>query len=150
MKLDLVNLGFSPIETPSGLIPDCVYLAKRQTFNTNRAICVIQLSALPRDVGAYLKSVRNKVAFKVGFFPLFWGLGLQVILMCPGATSLEASVSDFVARVDNQWAIIQSVFFVDPIKAEFIEARAWGQFVTAKFQDEISRQLEASYCNVSA
>jgi hypothetical protein len=149
MKLDLSTLGFKTIENPDRITPGCVYLAKRQTLNTNRAICVIQLDTLPDDMESFLKRIRKKVAFQVGFFPYFWGLGLQVVLVSPGATRLTAHISNFVAKIDNQWAIIQSVFFVDPIKAEFISARTWGQIVTGKFQDEITRQLSTCYRNIS-
>lgn len=141
MKLNLEKYGFKSIDVPSGLGTDCILLLKRQTLNMNRAICVIRLDELPKNVDAYLKHVRTKVAFKVGFFPLLWSLGLQVVLICPGATCMKARISDFVAKVDNQWAIIQSIYFVDPVKCELIEARTWGQYVTGKFQDEISRQL---------
>lgn len=148
IKLDLADLGFRPVEDPGSLISGCVYLSKRQTLNTNRAICVIELKELPDDMESYLKSIRNKVAMKVGFFPLLWGLGLQVVLVSPNSTELKAQISKFVAKVDNQWAIIQSIFFADPIKAEFISARTWGQVVTGKFQDEISSQLSQCYRNV--
>lgn len=148
MKLDLSTLGFRPIESPDRLISGCVYLSRRQTLNANRAVCVIDIETLPDDMEYFLKQVRNKVAVKVRFFPFLWGLGLQVVLVSPGATKFKAHLSDYVAKVDNQWAIIQSVFFVDPVKAEFISARTWGQIVTGKFQDEISRQLSACYRNI--
>lgn len=148
MKVDLSDLGFRPVNDPGSLISGCVHLSKRQTLNTNRAICVIEIKELPDDMESYLKSIRNKVAMKVGFFPLLWGLGLQVVLVCPNAAGLNAQISKFVAKVDNQWAIIQSIFFVDPIKAEFISARTWGQVVTGKFQDEIFSQLSQCYRNV--
>ena len=96
MDIDLRKEGFKPIDNPGKFIPDCIYLSKRQTVNSNRAICVMRLQTLPEDMGKFLKSIRTKVAFKVGFFPLFWGLGLQVVLICPGATSLKESVSGFV------------------------------------------------------
>ena len=149
MELNLENQGFKPIANPSDSIPGCVYLSKRQTLNSNRAICVIQLAKLPDDIQKYLMTVRTKVAFKVGFFPLFWGLGLQVILICPGISSINEPISSFAAKVDNQWAIIQSVFFVDPEEGNFIARRTWGQFLTGKYQDEIFRQLQNNYHNVS-
>lgn len=106
MDLNLENKGFKTIANPGDSIPGCVYLSRRQTLNSNRAICVIQLGKLPDDIQKYLMTVRTKVALKVGFFPLFWGLGLQVILICPGISSINEPISSFVANVDNQWAII--------------------------------------------
>ncbi|MDH5180170.1 MAG: hypothetical protein OEZ39_16045 [Gammaproteobacteria bacterium] len=149
MELNLEKQGFKPVANPGAAIPDCVYLAKRQTLNTNRAVCVVQLDQMPADLKVYLKSVRSRVAFKVGFFPIFWGLGLQVVLVCPGITSTTESVLEYVAKFDNQWAIIQSVFFVDPDKWEFKAGRSWGQFLTGKYQEEIFRQLQVTYRDVS-
>ena len=148
MEINLEAQGFKLVANLGDSISGCVYLSKRQTLFSNRAICVFRLTDLPEDINAYLKMIRNKIAFKVGFFPLLWGLGLQVILICLGATDIKESASDFVAKVDNQWAIIQSVFLVDPEKNEFISGITWGQFLTGKYQDEISKQLSVKYKKV--
>jgi len=148
MEIDLDSQGFKSVANPSDSIPDCVFLSKRQTLNSNRAICVIQLEQLPQDVHAYLKNIRTKTAFKVGFFPFLWGLGLQVVFICPGAISLKDFASSFVAKIDNQWAIIQSVYLVDPEKNEFISKRTWGQILTGKYQDVILKQLKGKYREV--
>ena len=105
MQLNLENESFKSIANPGAFISGCVYLLKRQTINSNRAICVIRSSSLPKNMDSYLRTVRANAAFKIGFFPFFWGLGLQIVLVCPGAPSLEENGSRFVAKVDNQWAI---------------------------------------------
>ncbi|MFT7387853.1 MAG: hypothetical protein ACI8VC_001096 [Candidatus Endobugula sp.] len=149
MQLSLSEYGFKSVQGYEDKIPECICLLKRQNINTNRAICVVQLSEKPKDIGAYIINLRNRVAFKVGFFPLLWGLGLQVIILCPSTTNGSLLPKDYVATVDNQWAIVQSVFFVDAKKNEFIEGRTWGQLITGKFQDAISKELQANYENVS-
>jgi hypothetical protein len=149
LKLSLDEFGFKPVQGYEKKIPECTSLLKRQTLNTNRAICVVKLSEIPDDIDSYIKGLRTKVAFKIGFFPLLWGLGLQVVILCPGIINGSFSPNDYVAKIDNQWAIVQSVFFVDPQKNEFIEGRTWGQVVTGKFQDAIARELQVSYANVS-
>ena len=80
---------------------------------------------------------------------MLWGLGLQVVILCPNITNVKLSPKDYVAKIDNQWAIVQSVFFVDPEKGEFIEGRTWGQYITGKFQDSISKELQVNYANAS-
>lgn len=145
MLNSLSEHGFKSVSGYGKRIPECVSLLKKQTWNTNRAICVVELNVLPKDMRTYLKGLRTRVAFRVGFFPLFWGLGLQVVVVCPGIKSLEQDPVDFVAKVDNQWAIIQSVFLVDPGDRSFREGRTWGQFLTGKYQDAISNELRVSY-----
>lgn len=149
MKLSLNEHGFKAVQGYEKKIPECICLLKRQTFNTNRAICVVKLSEVPDDFDLYINSLRTRVALHVGFFPLLWGLGLQVIILSPNITSGHLSPKDYVAKIDNQWAIVQSVFFVDPNKNEFVGGRTWGQVLTGKFQDAISKELQASYTNVS-
>lgn len=143
MKLDLEEFGFKTVRGIDNSIPGCLCLLKRQTLNTNRAICVVQLDKTPKDLNSYINSVRTKVAFKIGFFPLLWVLGLQIVIICPKIMNFKPA--DYVAPVNNLWAIVQSAFFVDPVKMKFIEGRTWGQYVTGKYQDAISSQLKLTY-----
>lgn len=149
MKLSLSEHKFKAVQGYESKIPECVCLLKRQTLNTNRAVCVVRLSELPVDMGSYITSLRTRVAFKVGFFPLLWGLGLQVVIFCPNITDVNLIPKDYVNKVDNQWAIVQSVFFVDPQKRIFTEGRTWGQFITGKFQDSISKELQVNYTKIN-
>lgn len=149
MQLSLSEHEFKAVDGYENNIPECICLLKRQTLNTNRAVCVVQLSSIPNDINYYISNLRTRVAFKVGFFPLLWGLGLQVVILCPNITNVKLSPKDYVAKIDNQWAIVQSVFFVDPEKGEFIEGRTWGQYITGKFQDSISKELQVNYANAS-
>ena len=149
MQLSLSEHNFKNVYGYKNKIPECVCLLKRQTLNTNRAICVVQLSETPEDLGSYIDDLKTRVAFKVGFIPLLWGLGLQVVIICPNITAENFHPENYVARVDNQWAIVQSVFFVDPDTRSFKEGRTWGQVVTGKFQDSISNELKESYEQIS-
>jgi hypothetical protein len=49
MEIDMTCQGFKPLLNPGDSIPGCDYLSKRQTLNSNRAICVIKLAELPQD-----------------------------------------------------------------------------------------------------
>lgn len=149
MLLSLSEHGFKPVQGYKEKILECICLLKRQTFNTNRAVCVVQLSQAPDDINFYISNLRNRVAFKVGFIPLLWSLGLQIVIICPEITSSNLMPIDYVAKVSNQWAIVQSAFFVDPKTNEFMEGRTWGQIVTGKFQDAISKELQDNYTNIS-
>jgi hypothetical protein len=133
--------GFRAVAGASNAIPDVELLLKRQTWNTNRAIVVVALPEVPSDFASYLRQLRRRVAFKCGFFPFFWGIGIQVILVAPGFAQSRLDLNKHVARLDNQWAIIQSVFLVDPSAHVYRSARTWGQLVTGKFQDAIANVL---------
>ena len=128
MQLSLSEHKFKAVQGYESKFPECICFLKRQTLNTNRAICAVQLSEMPEDISSYISSLRTRVAFKVGFFPLLWGLGLQVVIICPGVADLNLHPEDYVAKVDNQWAIVQSVFFVDPQNGVFTEGRTGGRY----------------------
>jgi hypothetical protein len=137
--------GFRRVPDCAKAIPDANLLLKRQTWNTNRAIVVVSLAQIPTDLGSYLKRLRKQVAFKCGFFPIFWGVGIQVIIIAPGASDNSVDPARHVSRIDNQWAVIQSLFLVDPATQTYRAASTWGQFVTGKFQDAISATLSRHF-----
>lgn len=145
MEISLSQFGFKVFDNPSKVIENCSLILTKKNLNINRAVAVINLDSIPDDMHRYLQSVRKAIAWKVGFFPFFYGLGLQVIVICPGISEYPFPPKDFVALMDNQWAIIQSVFFVDPKTSTFREGLSWAQFITGKYQQEISDQLMGKY-----
>lgn len=148
LAVTLAEHGFRKVSDGGG-IPEAMLILKRQTWNTNRAVVVLCPAHSPADIRAYLREVRRRVAFRCGFVPLFWGIGIQVVMISPGIAQSGIEPAKHVARVDNQWAIIQSIFVVDPCTRSYCGARSWGQFVTGKFQDAIdmtlSRYFSASF-----
>jgi len=141
----MAGYGFREVPECARAIPDAQLLLKRQTWNTNRAIVVVSPGQVPADVRAYLKQLRKQVAFRCGFFPFFWGIGIQVVLVGAGVAGGGIDPAQHVARWDNQWAIIQSVFLVDSASRTYSSARTWGQFVTGAFQDAISLALSRHF-----
>ncbi len=133
--------GFRKVAEASNAIPNVELLLKRQTWNTNRAIVVVGLPGIPSDFASYLRELRRRVAIRCGFFPFFWPIGIQVILVVPGLAQSSLDPNKHVARIDNQWAIVQSLFLIDPSAHIYRSARTWGQFVTGKFQDAIEAVL---------
>ena len=85
--------------------------------------------------------LRNKVARRCKYIPFLWGLGIQAIVVAPGIAGAGIDAGRHVARVDNQWAIIQSVFLVDVEAETFRSARSRMQIVTGKYQDTIEEIL---------
>lgn len=133
--------GFREVNTQPGVIPDVERLLKRQTWNTNRAVVVVCPMTVPPDFSAYLKEVRKAVAFRCRFFPVLWGIGIQVVVAAAGVAKADIDPARHVAKFDNQWAIVQSLFLVDPEAGSYASARSPGQFVTGKYQDAIESVL---------
>jgi hypothetical protein len=133
----LGEFGFGPVLDWDA--PDI--LLKRQTLNTNRAVLIHYLAGAPDDFAAHVRLLRKRVAFRCGFVPFFWGIGIQLIVVGPGLTESGVSPANHVAFVDNQWAIIQSVFLVDTSRGTYASGRTWGQLITGQFQDAIDEVL---------
>jgi hypothetical protein len=119
----------------------CGTIWKRQNLNMNRAVAVIHLDALPEDLAPLLKKVKKEAAFRCGFFPFFYGLGTQLILIVAGSISQKPEVLRYVDKIDNQWSIIQSIFVVQADSGLVDSARTWGQIFTGKFQNAIMAAL---------
>lgn len=144
---DLANAlkthGFKDIAAAGQMPAGIKLLLKRQNWNTNRAVVVASVPESLQEFGAHVRQLRDEVARQCGFIPVLWPIGIQVIIS--GAGTVEVDPAPHLALVDNQWALIQSVFLVDPQRGEYREARTWGQYVTGKFQDAISRVLACHY-----
>ncbi|HEY4640321.1 MAG TPA: hypothetical protein VII75_03180 [Thermoanaerobaculia bacterium] len=140
----LQQFGFQRVAIPVGReheFADTRLIMKRQTWNTNRAVVLTSLQSIPADFKEYLIVLRNRTAVLCKYIPVLWEIGIQVVVVAPGL----ADPAKYVALVDNQWAIIQSVFLIDPLKAEYRWARTWGQVITGKFQDAIDRVLAEDF-----
>lgn len=125
--------------------PGVDLLLKRQNFNTNRAVVVVSAPAVPENFGAYVREVRSRVASRCRFIPVLWPIGIQFIAVAPGYSASDIDPSKYIALVDNQWALIQSMFLIDPERGEYRSARTWGQFITGKFQDAIAAALNQHF-----
>lgn len=131
--------------------PDTVETAPRalwvrKTFNTNRAVALLELPSSAsscQDAGKLSQALKMQLGKAAGYFPFFYGVGIQVVWFGPCALGDAQSLSAYVDAVDNQRAIIQSIFVFDTKTRSFGEARTWGQVVTGKFQDAIARGLTA-------
>ncbi|MFO1519144.1 MAG: hypothetical protein U1F57_05715 [bacterium] len=86
LKNTLMARGFRLVNFPSGKIPNAELILKRQTWNTNRAVVLVSLPEIPEDFGNYIKNLRKQVAFSCGFFPFFYGIGIQALIAAPGLT----------------------------------------------------------------
>ena len=131
----LVPLGFEAVDAPDG----CARGWVRKTWNTNRGVVLVQQADLPR----WAAREKLRVGKDLGYFPFFYGLGLQVVCVAPGVVTDAAVLQTLVDKIDNQRCIIQSVFALDPQTGALGPGRTWGQVFTGKFQDAIAHALAA-------
>jgi len=136
----LIPMGFQRIKDGNaGCI--CSTIWKRQTLNMNRAVAVVRLDTLPDDLTPLLMKVKKEAAFRCGYFPFFYGLGTQLVLIVNGLISQKPDVEHYVDKIDNQWSIIQSIFVVHLDLGLVAGARTWGQVFTGKYQKAILTAL---------
>jgi len=131
--------GFRRVESKLALV------LKRQNFNTNRAIAVVTLDAIPPDFPGFVRETRRIVAKQCGYIPFFWVIGIQLVIVAPGLLAAAIDPANYLAPIDEQWAIVQSLFFVDSESGRYRGARTWGQFVTGKWQDAIESVLSRHF-----
>jgi hypothetical protein len=136
---------FRLVETRNHVPSNVLLLLKRQTFNTNRAVVVVRLQEVQADFVAYLKQLRSGVARECGFIPFLWGIGIQVVVLADALGESRVNPARYLAVIDNQWAIIQSIFLVDVQRGEYSSARTWGQVFTGKFQDAVEGVLSRQF-----
>jgi hypothetical protein len=142
--------GFREVPLQPGSLTEIVLLLKRQTWNTNRAIVVVNFQTIPADFNNFMVRLRSEVARRCGYIPYFWGIGIQVVAVGSGFASSGISPENYVALVDNQWAIVQSVFLVDSTSRTYRSGRTWGQVITGKFQDAIDAVLSRYFRRIDS
>jgi hypothetical protein len=112
----------------------------RKTWNTNRGVALSRVEAdfdLRRQVG----QMRKRAAAPLGHS--WWAqLGLQLVLEQNGPPTSEDVLQRFVDGYNHQGVLVQSIFVLDATTGQWRQARTWGQFITAKYQDAIAAALE--------
>lgn len=113
----------------------------RKTWNTNRAAAVIRMPDAGRHPGEYAREIRKPVGRALGYLPVLYPIGLQLVLVGPGVAGHGGDISDYVSRINNFTVLIQSIHLVDPDTRIAVTSRTWGQYITGKFQDAIVQAL---------
>ena len=138
-------LGFVVRSVEAGAVsPAPCQLWVRKTFNTNRAVALLELppsAASCAEAGRLSQALKLQLGKAAGYFPFFYGVGIQVVWFGPCDLGNASGLSAYVDAVDNQRAIVQSIFVFDTKTRKHAQARTWGQIVTGRFQDAIERGL---------
>lgn len=110
---------------------------RRQKWGTNRALVVVELPE-GVDVEEFVHREKYVLGKRIGYFPVFYGLYMQLVLV--GWT--DADLSGCVDKIDNQRAIVQSCHVVDVERKRSVSSRTWGQILSGEFHDAIEAAIE--------
>jgi len=115
---------------------------KRKTWNTNRGVALLELTQGLDSLEAFVRAVRDPVGKAIGYFPVFYPLGLQLILAGEGIQQEQSGLSAVLSKIDNQTVVLQSIHIVDLNGPASASARTWGQVVSGRYQDAIERGIQ--------
>ncbi|HEV7860557.1 MAG TPA: hypothetical protein VGO91_18205 [Pyrinomonadaceae bacterium] len=115
---------------------------KRKTWNTNRGVALLELKQGLDSLEAFVRPVRDPVGKAIGYFPVLYPLGLQLILAGEGIHQEQSGLSAVLSKIDNQTVVLQSIHVVDLNGMSSTSARTWGQVITGRYQDAIERGIQ--------
>ena len=114
---------------------------KRKTWNTNRAVAMIEWPGGATSPGELAQEVKIQLGRKIGYFFFFYPLGLQVIVCAKSLSDQTEGLDRYLDQLDNQRVILQSLHVVDIGGLQSSSVRTWGQFVSGRFQDAIENGI---------
>jgi len=86
---------------------------KRKTLNMNRGIALVSFSDLSAHPGEFAKTIKKPVGKFIGYFPFFYELGLQLVLIGRGILDKSTGLDQFIDSVNTQTVVLQSIHLVD-------------------------------------
>ena len=125
----------------------CVAFWRRCTLNTNRAVALLERPQGEFAVGPYSQKMKWRLLWLTRFCPLFYELGLQVVVYgeeMKQAIGPDGELQQYVDRFSNQFVVLQSLFAVDATSGVYRAARTWGQLITNPIQEAIDQGIKAA------
>lgn len=119
----------------------------RRNLNLNRSIVLLEINqALTVDeLINHLQSIKLKLGKVTGYVPFLNEVGMQVIVYSKSLVAGEHHLKP-VDTVNNQRALIQSVFIVDERNRQYRCAQTVMQTVTGKIQQGIHQSIIDAMC----
>jgi hypothetical protein len=117
-------------------------LWKRKTWNTNRGVALLELNQGLDSPEAFVRAVRDPIGKAIGYLPVLYPLGLQLILAGEGIYQEQSGLGAVLSKIDNQTVVLQSIHVVDLHGLSSASARTWGQVLTGRYQDAIERGIQ--------
>jgi len=110
-----------------------------RTWNINRAIIFLSPPDKVKNIGEYCQKIKWKLLLTLGFIPILYPLGLQIIIC--DENPIEQNLNKYVDKINNQSVVLQSIFVINLNKHTYFSSRTWGQSITKQFQDSIEKCL---------
>jgi hypothetical protein len=92
---------------------------KRKTLSMNRAVALVSLGNLSVHPGEFAKAIKKPVGKCIGYFPFFYELGLQLVLIGRGVLDKSSGLEQFLDSRSRS-VTLQSIHLVDPAAGELI------------------------------
>lgn len=140
LQQKLASYNFKKISINVADVADAI-IWRRQTWNTNRAVLMIQYDKKAGSGKDYINKLKKLAGRFVRYIFFFYPLGLQVIIYGDEIIDNFCDLEGLVDKLDTQTVLLQSIFIVDLKKNESKHTRTWGQYISGKFQDAIAESI---------
>jgi hypothetical protein len=137
LQMTLASIGFVRQNNAPGVVACFV----RRNFSHNRAVVIVECPP-EMDPALFARSSRDVCKRAAGFYvPIFYEIGLQIVVLGPAAITEPTSVVD---TFSNQTCVLQAVHVVDLSTGIVTSGTTWGQTVTKEIHSAVAVSLRAT------
>jgi hypothetical protein len=105
--------SFKRIETEqAGSVP-IIAAWKRKTLNMNRGIALVRFNSQNAHPGEFAKTIKKSVGKSIGYVPVLYELGLQLVLVGRDVLDTSTGLDHFLDSKNTQTVILQSIHLID-------------------------------------
>ncbi len=144
IKNSLFEYSFDQYEVKNLFDFKHMAVLRRRTWNTNRAIVIIELSDAQqkniKNIGKFSQSIKRQLGKEIGYYFWIYPLGLQLVFYGESIIDLCTDVQSYVDKWNNQQVVLQSIHVLENNESQSV--RTWGQFATGKYQDIIEKSIK--------
>ena len=109
---------------------------RRRSFIGQSALVLLDFPQ-NEDAFNFVHREKYRIGKELGYFPVFYALYLQIILVGNTTQELEGCVD----KVDNQRCVLQSTHLINLLDGTSRSTRTWGQFISGPFHDAIEDSI---------
>lgn len=144
IEKNLLEHSFKKYEIENEFNFKNIIVLRRKTWDSNRAIAIIELSDYQveniKNLGEFSQKIKRQLGRMIGYKFFLYALGLQIVFYGENIINLSEGIKDYVDKFDNQSVVLQSIHVLD--NKESNSVRTWGQFYTGKYQDLIEKSIK--------
>jgi hypothetical protein len=122
---------------------DAAWLWRVSGSRGNLAVVVVPLPDSSAHPGRFAQEIKFSVGKLIGYFPFFRWFGLNFVFTGCSVVAQANDLDQYVDKINNQRAVVQSIHVVDLMAMDSFSARTWGQLVTGPVQDTIEEVIKS-------